>query len=241
MVKMVSRFLEQEDAIRSVLSADRKAAHLIPTWQDLEVLTTIDLCRGVCDNVSHLTHVAAHWHKAATGRHHRQAAYEEYKETNQAGPQQSLHWLQTVSLGDRGPQGSHFLRPSLQKQLRQRDWHWGWDWKMKVSTSVVNWVNCSLSLQKQSLQPHVLSLAHLLPRSKALAQSLRMVMNKSPFCLLSSKWKQSWMPTWALLNWTQRKILCCGERPKLLDTQSWASSWRNISQFVPLALLRASI
>lgn len=60
MVKMVSRFLEQEDAIRSVLSADRKAAHLIPTWQDLEVLTTIDLCRGVCDNVSHLTHVAAH-------------------------------------------------------------------------------------------------------------------------------------------------------------------------------------
>lgn len=42
MVKMVSRFLEQEDAIRTVLSADRKAAHLIPTWQDLEVLTTID-------------------------------------------------------------------------------------------------------------------------------------------------------------------------------------------------------
>ena len=39
--KMVSRLLEQESSIRQVLSADRKATHLIPTWQDLEVLESI--------------------------------------------------------------------------------------------------------------------------------------------------------------------------------------------------------
>lgn len=69
MVKMV---LEQEDAISTVLGADSKAAHLIPPWQDLEVLTTIDqvlsplsclnniLSERVRDSVSHLAHVAAH-------------------------------------------------------------------------------------------------------------------------------------------------------------------------------------
>ena len=69
MAKMV---LEQKDVIRTVLGADNKAAHLIPPWQDLEVLTTTDqvlsplscltniLSEGVRDSVSHLTHVAAH-------------------------------------------------------------------------------------------------------------------------------------------------------------------------------------
>ena len=41
MAKMVTRILEQENAIRTVLSADRKASHLIPTWQDIQVLTAI--------------------------------------------------------------------------------------------------------------------------------------------------------------------------------------------------------
>lgn len=54
MVKMVSRFLEQEDAIRTVLSADRKAAHLIPTWQDLEVLTTIDQVLSPLSNLANI-------------------------------------------------------------------------------------------------------------------------------------------------------------------------------------------
>ncbi len=37
----MKRILEQEQAIRSVLSADRKTTHLIPTWQDVEVLQSI--------------------------------------------------------------------------------------------------------------------------------------------------------------------------------------------------------
>ena len=38
---MVSRILEQEEAICVVLSADRKTTHLVPTWQDLDVLQAI--------------------------------------------------------------------------------------------------------------------------------------------------------------------------------------------------------
>ena len=41
MAKMVTCILEQENAIRTVLSADRKASHLILTWQDIQVLTAI--------------------------------------------------------------------------------------------------------------------------------------------------------------------------------------------------------
>ena len=39
--KMVERILEQEPAIRQVLGPDRKCSHLIPTWQDVEVLQSI--------------------------------------------------------------------------------------------------------------------------------------------------------------------------------------------------------
>ena len=39
---MIERLLEQEEAIRVVLSADRKASHLIPTWQDIDVLEAIN-------------------------------------------------------------------------------------------------------------------------------------------------------------------------------------------------------
>ena len=42
MASMVKRILEQESAIRLVLAADRKVAHLCPTWQDIEVLKSID-------------------------------------------------------------------------------------------------------------------------------------------------------------------------------------------------------
>ena len=40
--KMISRVLEQEKALCQVLSIDRKTAHLVPTWQDLEVLESIN-------------------------------------------------------------------------------------------------------------------------------------------------------------------------------------------------------
>ena len=42
MAKMVKRILQQESANRLVLAADRKVAHLTPTWQDMEVLKSID-------------------------------------------------------------------------------------------------------------------------------------------------------------------------------------------------------
>jgi len=39
---MIHRVLEQQTAIGRVLSCDRKARHLIPTWQDIEVLEAIN-------------------------------------------------------------------------------------------------------------------------------------------------------------------------------------------------------
>ena len=39
---MVERILEQEDAIRQVLSKDRNTCHLVPTWQDKEVLSSVN-------------------------------------------------------------------------------------------------------------------------------------------------------------------------------------------------------
>ena len=38
---MVSQLLEQEPAVRAVLGTDRKTSHLIPTWQDIDVLESI--------------------------------------------------------------------------------------------------------------------------------------------------------------------------------------------------------
>ena len=39
--KMVDRILEQEKAIQQVLSKDCKASHLVLTWQDVDVLTSM--------------------------------------------------------------------------------------------------------------------------------------------------------------------------------------------------------
>ena len=39
--KMISRILEQEAAIRHIFGLDCKCTHLIPSWQDLEVLESI--------------------------------------------------------------------------------------------------------------------------------------------------------------------------------------------------------
>ncbi len=44
--KMVARLLEQEQAVRRVISEDRKTAHLIPTWQDIEVLESVQAALG---------------------------------------------------------------------------------------------------------------------------------------------------------------------------------------------------
>ncbi len=43
---MIDRILEQERAIRQVLSNDRKSVHLIPSWQDIEVLESIKSALG---------------------------------------------------------------------------------------------------------------------------------------------------------------------------------------------------
>ena len=43
---MIERILEQERAIRQVLSNDRKSVHLVPSWQDTEVLESIKSALG---------------------------------------------------------------------------------------------------------------------------------------------------------------------------------------------------
>ena len=52
--KMVSRILEQETAIRAVLSADRQKSHLIPSWQDLsgEKYVSISAVKPVLSHMS---------------------------------------------------------------------------------------------------------------------------------------------------------------------------------------------
>ena len=42
MAKMVSKILEQKEAICLVLIADRSASNIVPTWQDLDVMQAID-------------------------------------------------------------------------------------------------------------------------------------------------------------------------------------------------------
>ena len=38
---MVARVLEQEKAIRQVVGTDCKTCHLVPTWQDIDVLQSV--------------------------------------------------------------------------------------------------------------------------------------------------------------------------------------------------------
>lgn len=40
--KMVARVLEQQKAIAQVLASDRKTRHLVPTWQDIDVLESMN-------------------------------------------------------------------------------------------------------------------------------------------------------------------------------------------------------
>ena len=54
MAKMVAHILEQENATHTVLSAGRKASHLLPTCQDFQVLTAIHKAHTP---LSHLTDV----------------------------------------------------------------------------------------------------------------------------------------------------------------------------------------
>ena len=47
---MMQRILEQQDAIRMVLGKDRKVSHLIPTWQDFDVLEFVqEAVKGFAD------------------------------------------------------------------------------------------------------------------------------------------------------------------------------------------------
>ena len=38
---MIERIVEQQDAIRVILSQDRKVSHLVPSWQDFDVLKSV--------------------------------------------------------------------------------------------------------------------------------------------------------------------------------------------------------
>lgn len=47
---MVHRILEQKDAIRQVLRADPKTRHLCPTWQDIDVLESLEAAMGTLND-----------------------------------------------------------------------------------------------------------------------------------------------------------------------------------------------
>ena len=40
-IEMVKRIVEQQDAVRVVLGQNRRVSHLVPTWQDLDVLQSV--------------------------------------------------------------------------------------------------------------------------------------------------------------------------------------------------------
>ena len=46
MQKMVSRILEQQKAIHQVLQDDSKYRHLVPIWQDTDVLESLEAALG---------------------------------------------------------------------------------------------------------------------------------------------------------------------------------------------------
>ena len=49
-VEMMQRIMEQQDAICIVLSQDRKVSHLVPTWQDFDVLESVlEAVKGFAD------------------------------------------------------------------------------------------------------------------------------------------------------------------------------------------------
>ena len=45
---MIERIIEQQDAIRVVLGQDWKVSHLIPSWQDFDVLQSVLEAVGGC-------------------------------------------------------------------------------------------------------------------------------------------------------------------------------------------------
>jgi len=46
MLNMVSRILEQQKAINKVLQDDRKYRHLVPTWQGIDLLESLEAALG---------------------------------------------------------------------------------------------------------------------------------------------------------------------------------------------------
>ena len=44
--RMVERNLEQESALKQVLGADQKTSHIIPSWQDIDVLESVNKALG---------------------------------------------------------------------------------------------------------------------------------------------------------------------------------------------------
>lgn len=53
---MISRFLENEDAVRRVFSSDRKVSHLMPSWQKIDVLKSVNIALdGLCEFTNSLS------------------------------------------------------------------------------------------------------------------------------------------------------------------------------------------
>ena len=41
MFDMINRLMEQQEPIRVILANDRRTAHLVPSWQDVDVLESV--------------------------------------------------------------------------------------------------------------------------------------------------------------------------------------------------------
>ena len=66
----MTHLLEQEDAVRVVLSSDQKMSHLVPIWQDIEVLESIlkalSLISELTDLLSGENHITVSAHVYST-------------------------------------------------------------------------------------------------------------------------------------------------------------------------------
>ena len=64
---MVTQVLGQEKAVHQVLSNNRKMAHLIATWQNIEVLESINKALAPLHyNFNHETILTPHQHRGLT-------------------------------------------------------------------------------------------------------------------------------------------------------------------------------
>jgi hypothetical protein len=59
---MISKFLKNKKALRRVLNEDKDTSHLVPKWQDIEVLEAVDALAQFTDIIKGLRLVKTTFH-----------------------------------------------------------------------------------------------------------------------------------------------------------------------------------